>query len=342
MMFMRYLAVIGLTSMLACAATQRRGDYSCYDQDATTRPERTPEQQARDRAWLKRRKLMKRHEVTVDRIRNAFQREMLTLANHDWAGRYYYGDGLGCNVSITVSPKTGMTYKWIGCGGLYDIDYGPIVEVHRDYIDVKLSLPSIHQNYDAIKERFYRVRWADRHYLIPGEDMIQFCNAVNSGSEYGANTLNYLLRQRDREKPVFSLPDVPEQFRSYLLESPIECHITQIKSLPTASDDSKVLFCRIDAGRNAGLTTEMELYLSVEDSFEWQVDVEEILADSSRVRVSKWLNLPTDYFPQVGDLLSTRRYWNNRSRPMYDYSDPATRKFLLEYYGPSALEGYDE
>jgi len=171
--------------------------------------------------------------------------------------------------------------------------------------------------------------------------MIQFCNAVNSGSEYGANTLNYLLRLRDREKPVFSLPDVPEQFRSYLLESPIECHITQIKSLPTASDDSKELLCRIDAGRNTGLTTDMELYLSVEDSFEWQVDVEEILADSSRVRVSKWLNLPTDYFPQVGDLLSTRRYWNNRSRPMYDYSDPATRKFLLEYYGPSALEGHD-
>ncbi len=335
MTIVRYLTIIGLTSMLACAAARHRHDYSRCDQEPTTRPE----QQARARAWFKRRKLMKRHEITVDRIRNAFQREMLMLADHDWAGAYYYGDGLGCNVSITLSPKTGMTYKWIGCSGLYDIDYGPIVDIQHDYIDVKLSLPSIHQGYDAIKERFYRVRWVNRHYLIPGEDMIQFCNAVNSGSKYG---INYLVRREDRDKPVFGLPDVPEQFRSYLLESPIECHITQIESQTTAGDDYETLLCRIDAGRNAGLTTNLELYLSAENSFEWQVDVEEILADSSGVRISKRLNLPTDYFPQVGDLLSTRRYWNNRSRPMYDYSDPATRKFLLEYYGPSALEGHDD
>jgi len=339
MTIVRYLAVIGLTSMLACAAAQHRGDYSCCDQKPTTRPERTPEQQARDRAWLKRRKLMKRHEVTVDRIRSAFQREMLTLTDHDWAGAYYYGDGLGCNVSITLSPKTGMTYKWIGCSGLYDIDYGPIVDVQRDYIDVKLSLPSIHQSYDAIKKRFYRVRWVNRHYLIPGEDMIQFCNAVNSGSKYG---INYLVRREDREKPVFGLPDVPEQFRSYLLEEPIECRITQIESQTTAGDDSKTFFCQIDAGRNAGLTPDVNLYLSAEDSYGWYVVLEDVLAESSQVRINKSWSPPVDYVPKVGDLLSSRRYRNNRPISMYDYSDPATRKFLLEYYGPSALEGHDD
>src|SRR5579872_1531294 len=54
--------------------------------------------------------------------------EIETLKSHEWAGSYYYGDGLGVNVSLVLAPQNGFVFDWTGCLGLYDLNYGNIVE----------------------------------------------------------------------------------------------------------------------------------------------------------------------------------------------------------------------
>jgi hypothetical protein len=67
------------------------------------------------------------------------------------------------------------------------------------------------------------VHWDKRIYLVEAEDMIKFCNCVNSGelsSIDGPNYQFYLKREAPRGKPS-GLPHVPKEFKDYLLKKPI-------------------------------------------------------------------------------------------------------------------------
>lgn len=52
--------------------------------------------------------------ISETRIR-AIQAERKTIKNDDWAGEYYFGDGRGVNVHLTLAPKNGFVFLWYGC-----------------------------------------------------------------------------------------------------------------------------------------------------------------------------------------------------------------------------------
>jgi hypothetical protein len=54
------------------------------------------------------------------------QLEPRHFKNHDWAGEYFFGDGLGVNVSLDLAPDSGFVYRWHGWLGLYDLNYGAV------------------------------------------------------------------------------------------------------------------------------------------------------------------------------------------------------------------------
>src|SRR4029079_175087 len=66
-------------------------------------------------------------EQVVAAHQKRINQEIETLGAHPWAGVYYYGDGLGANITLTVAPAAGFLYTLHGCLGLYDFNHGPIV-----------------------------------------------------------------------------------------------------------------------------------------------------------------------------------------------------------------------
>src|SRR6267154_672380 len=50
--------------------------------------------------------------------------ELAKGTSDEWSGEYYYGDGLGVNVTLVMGPTTGFVYRWDGCLGNYDQNYG--------------------------------------------------------------------------------------------------------------------------------------------------------------------------------------------------------------------------
>jgi hypothetical protein len=62
-------------------------------------------------------------------------------SSHPWAGEYYYGDGLGVNVVLTLAPQGGCVATWRGCLGMYGKNYGP-VSIHGDRLHVEFALPN--------------------------------------------------------------------------------------------------------------------------------------------------------------------------------------------------------
>jgi len=135
---------------------------------------------------------------------NSIKAELETIPNHEWAGVYFYGDGTGCNVTLTIAPQNGAVYTWHGCLGLYESNHGSITEVSNECIQIKWTNDPAISQWKAVSSRLVRVVWAGRHYLIPDTRMISFCNAVNRGSEPGLRFAgkyrrphNFLLRQAE-------------------------------------------------------------------------------------------------------------------------------------------------
>lgn len=104
--------------------------------------------------------------------------ESAAFADHEWAGKYHMGDGLGVNVSLSLSPEAGFTFEWHGCMGLYDRNYGNVTS-SEGVIRLHPIFENEQQGLRGIATEFTPVRWGDRRYLVPPNEMIEFCNKVN-------------------------------------------------------------------------------------------------------------------------------------------------------------------
>jgi hypothetical protein len=161
---------------------------------------------------------------------NRIKEELAQLKDNQWAGEYYYGDGLGVNVELIIAPKSGFVFTWHGCLGLYDLNYGNV-----EWTDRKIKLLFEHSNkrkgFQGIAPELIPVKWGERHYLIPSNEVVKFTNAVNGGFEpcsmFFCNR-RFLMKRGDEKKKVKGQPNVPEEYRVYLLKKPIRLGIISI------------------------------------------------------------------------------------------------------------------
>ena len=79
--------------------------------------------------------------ATSEEQTKRIQLELRHLKNHDWAGEYFFGDGLGVNVSLALAPDSGFVFSWHGCLGLYDLNYGA-VEFSNGTIKLRFKYPN--------------------------------------------------------------------------------------------------------------------------------------------------------------------------------------------------------
>ena len=160
------------------------------------------------------------------------QTEIEFLFDHDWAGAYFLGDGLS-NISFLAAPESGYVFINSADIGLRAEFYGAVSESNgrinlsvkdRKYFENSMKM------YQGVSEELIPVTWGLRRYLIPADKIIDFCNAVNEGDEPRTSVFgNFLLRRGDEKLQVRGLPDIPEEFRNYLQEKPVNAEIIAVK-----------------------------------------------------------------------------------------------------------------
>ncbi len=100
------------------------------------------------------------------------------------AGEFYLGDGKGFNVSINLRQNGTFEYLAWGCIGDYAKGEGEF-KAKDDLLILKykplLPKPEVPPKDGGYHAVGHVVAWSDRLYLIPKEDMIDFCNAINEG-----------------------------------------------------------------------------------------------------------------------------------------------------------------
>jgi hypothetical protein len=232
-----------------------------------------------------------------DRILAALRK----VPDHAWAGEYYQGDGLGVNQNLLLGPAGDFVFHWRGCLGVYDRNFGSLrhegQKIHLDFI-----YPNELKGFQGVAAELIPVPWGNRHYLIPADEMADFCNAVQKGREprQGAHG-SFLLRKDDWKLALEGRPELPLEFRAWLLDRPISGTVTAVGSSRLHEGKAGIKFrisdVTLNVGKVDGVYPGMEFYFLDEsgtsakvtrvDGRESSAEIVEVLSEGSEGRTPK-------------------------------------------------------
>jgi len=231
----------------------------------------------------------------------------------EWAGEYYYGDGLGANIYLILAPQSGYLFEWHGCGGLYDRNYGTVTW-DKSSLRLSFTFPNRADGFLGIAEQFIPIPWGDRKYLVPANDIVGFCNDVNYGYEPRKGLHGFhLLRLGDEKREVKGFPAVPEKFKPYLLARPIEAEIIGVGKHVTSPGVGGGKFrdtpITLNCGKKKGLLAGMKLHVVKPEDIIGSVEIKKV--DEDRAEAVMPRIGEDEAGPQIGWKLSTRSQWHS-------------------------------
>ena len=236
--------------------------------------------------------------------------ELETLGSHEWAGDYYAGDGMGVNTTLILAPRSGYVFEWHGCLGLYDRNYGAVTSEGRN-LRLTFTFENVRKGFRGLAPELVAIPWGPRVYLVPADDVIGFCNEVNSGAEPRTDMHGeYLLRKGDERREVSGDPELPAEYRDRLLTRPVETTVLEVGTFtlrPSVSDwnfrDTPLILA---AGSEQGLRLGMRLYvIDPPGLVEW-VTITKVETTRSEALM---IQDESDAGPKVGWRVSTRPRW---------------------------------
>lgn len=257
----------------------------------------------------------KEAERTAKNMRGKILSEIKKLGDHEWAGEYYAGDGLGVNTYMVVAPKSGYVFEWHGCLGLYDRNYGTVAWTNNR-VRLSFTFKNNREGFQGIAAELIPVVWGTRHYLIPADQIVRFCNDINSGREPRMNARGfYLLRKGDEKKQVTGQPKLPGEYQAYLLAKPIEAKIIAVGAYTTCPSVSDWRFkdtpVTLNAGAQHGLRVGMKLVV-IEPGIVESVQITKVDENHSQGIMTQ---IGEDKAgPETGWRLSTEAPWNKSVR----------------------------
>jgi hypothetical protein len=200
-------------------------------------------------------------EHAVEAQRAAIAKENAATPKVAWAGDYYFGDGLGQNVSLSLAPVSGVAATWQGCLGTYAANKGRVLPQADGSLLMEYEQPN-DQRMFGFADHLVPVAWGERMYMIPKKDLPAFASAVNLGDEPRNDAQgSFLMRTGDEQRKVDGVPDLPPALQPLIRDVPLEVGVVSVNRLHEHHADS--FECRyrleLDHGANDGLVPGMRL-----------------------------------------------------------------------------------
>ena len=201
------------------------------------------------------------HKGKTDKHWGRVLADMRQAGEHRWAGYYYWGDGLGANVTLVLAPNEGFVYQWSGCLGVYAENRGAIVE-EGGVLELR---PEVMEGDNFRLPRNLRlVKWGERRYLIDPNRIIAFCNEINSGREPRSGPYGSYFLDKP-EAPAKGEPDIPRDFLGFILKQPLNPRVVAVTNVTEAPDmedwTKRITHVTLDMGRLDGVFVGMSLHL---------------------------------------------------------------------------------
>jgi len=252
-------------------------------------------------------------EAAADQIRDRVIAELKDLGNHNWAGDYYAGNSYDMQ-RLSVAPSAGYVFESHGCVGFWDRNYGAVT-AKDDRLHLSFTFDNTKQSFQGVPPDFIVIRWQARRYLVPADDVIGFCNQINEGAEPRKSVIgDYLLRVGDHKEIVHGPPDIPQQYKDYILTKPIEAQILRVGSTTIRHSIADFNFrdtrLTVGAGTQQGLLPGMELYVIVPKDVVERVKITKVEATQSEGVMTQVDE--NEAAPKAGWRLSTAAPWYPR------------------------------
>lgn len=167
----------------------------------------------------------------------AIEQELKELAGqHPWAGEYYWGDGLGANLSLRIADQTGFAITWHGCLGLYGANEGLVKKADGRLI-LDFRWRNLERGFGHFARELVPVRWGERQYLIDANDIAGFVNDIHSGSEPRKTGHGlHFLRRGDHEKAAPGWPDLAPEWLQQLQVEPALYRVRDVRAEPVVKN----------------------------------------------------------------------------------------------------------
>jgi hypothetical protein len=249
---------------------------------------------------------------------NAIQQELAVLGSgHEWAGEYYFGDGLGANLSLHLAPQTGFAVTWHGCMGLYGANEGQVKVAADGVLNLDFRWKNLSGRFANFPKRLLPVRWGDRHYLADADNLARFVNAIHAGSEPRNHAHGGLfLRRGDEQLAAPGLPDLPSAWLHQIRLQPLEFAVVSLDPLTYSAKNPKVmdlaraelqvLASKKATGQSSDLMPGIELRRSDTTGDYSQMTV--LASSAGRVQVEwarEFADCDSDAVPLIGRVYST-------------------------------------
>jgi hypothetical protein len=232
----------------------------------------------------------------------------------EWAGVYTTGGIFGAT-TIELRPGAGFELHDRHVGPNWDGAATGGLEFLGDRVRLPLEGGNAPEVFRRIGPELLLVRWGPRHYLVAATRVVDFCNAVNSGSEPRSEICcGAFLKLGEETWPAPGWPELPPADFELLLSRPVSATVLSVGAAePDAGAEDAYLRktpLTIDAGRFDGLRVGMGLYVAVPDVFmEWMelTNVDEHRSEGVLHQIVSSSLAPL--VPQAGWCLCARPPW---------------------------------
>ena len=286
---------------------------------------------------VRKEKLSEENRTAVQERMESIKKELETLEDHPWAGNYGITGFLGPDLHLAIAPKSGFAYTWrsgdvlmsrmvngqrVTEPSLGDQNYGDVI-----WEDGHLKLSpvlSVATSLGPLPTEFVPIPWDKRICLVPPDKIIDFCNKVNRANPeyfggfdfFSRNTQKLPQFDTERPKPT-GKPEVPEKFKPYLLQEPIDGEVIGIgetrevrKRMYGVMDmNVKETVVTINRGSRDGLLPDMELCKTLKTEKTARIFVIQLtkVSETESEGIVVW-HLDEEP-PQIGWSVSTKARW---------------------------------
>lgn len=135
------------------------------------------------------------------------------------AGEFGFGNGFDINCNLEIYADGRFSYSRWNCDKKMEHTTGVVTLEHNRFV-LHSERFAVGPHFPGTGNTLIPVPWGQRLYLIPDNDLLGFCNQINRGIEpitHGTKG-SYFLREGDWDRDVAGKPELPEEWKQYVLD----------------------------------------------------------------------------------------------------------------------------
>lgn len=224
----------------------------------------------------------------------------LLFDQKELCGDYYFGDGLGMNCTLSLTPDHRFIYRNRGCLGEYDRNKGSW-KLNGDRLELRPEKRNKEYGYE-VNVHFVPIKWGERLYLVDENEAPGFCAALKHDFPKVADIhgLDFIQCKKRKLPSTGGKVVMPARYRTFYEQGAIEATVVRVEKNQT------ILF---DKGSADRITPGMLLAIDSFDTVEAQVlSCEEHRSIAKPIYVGG-----SDRQAKAGDQFTTGSYWHRPS-----------------------------